>query len=308
MRHATSASVFRRVRRGLLLLILPWMSADTLPAVAAPGLEAGEVFRECPECPEMVVVPAGSFLMGSSRDSDEAWDGHQEPKHRVTVGYAFAVGVYEVTFAEWDACVRQGGCAGYEPFDEGWGREKRPVLNVNWEDARAYTDWLTDRTGHRYRLLTEAEWEYTARAGTKTARYWNDVALLRDAEQCRYANGLDPAAAGLDGLGPHPCRDGHAHSAPVGSFLPNQFGLYDILGNVWEWVDDCWNDSYVGAPTDGSGWYTGDCSRRVRRGGGWSSKRMAIHSAFRAGAAAGERSSSPGLPSSLGFRVARTMD
>ena len=215
----------------------------------------GEVFQDCDVCPEMVVVPPGSFMMGSA-DSEEgrlSWEGSQ---HRVTIDYRFAVGVHEVTFEEWDACVPGGGCDGHEPDDEGWGRGRRPVINVSWHDAWAYADWLTERTGEEYRLLSEAEWEYVARAGTETARYWGESAQ----QQCQYANGYDAVAQaelGIDWMDPVGCRDRQANTAPVGSYRPNALGLYDVLGNVREWVDDCWNDSYEGAPTDGSPRYTG---------------------------------------------------
>ena len=158
--------------------------------VAVPGgggdRRVGEYFRDCAACPEMVVVPAGSFMMGSPESSVEAYSD-EKPHHRVTIGYAFAVGVYEVTFAEWDACAGAGGCGGYRPGDYGWGRGSRPVINVSWEDAREYVRWLSRETGEEYRLLTEAEWEYVARAGTQTERYWGES----ETGQCRYGNGYD---------------------------------------------------------------------------------------------------------------------
>lgn len=156
-------------------------------AATADALQVGETFRDCDLCPEMIVVPAGSFLMGSP-ETEEERSSREDPQHRVTIAYAFAVGVYEVTFDEWDACVEGGGCGGYDPDDDGWGRGSRPVLNVHWGDAWLYADWLTEQTGQEYRLPSEAEWEYAARAGTQSARYWGET----DREQCRYVNGADP--------------------------------------------------------------------------------------------------------------------
>ena len=175
------------------------------------------------------------------------------------------------------------------PNDRGWGRGRRPVMNVSWEDARAYVQWLSRETGQRYRLLTEAEWEYVARAGTTTSRYWGQS----EAGQCRYANGED-------GFGP--CPDGYENTAPVGSFQPNAFGLYDVLGNVLEWTEDCWNGDYSGAPTNGSAWQAGDCSLRVLRGGSWGNYPRSLRSAFRFRNPVGDRNLS------FGFRVARTIN
>ena len=263
--------------------------------------EPARVFRDCAACPEMVVVPAGSFMMGSPDDDDENWMGYEGPQHRVTIRSPFAVGVYEVTFAEWDACARAGGCGGYRPEDEGWGRGSRPVINVSWEDAQEYVRWLSRNTGEAYRLLTDAEWEYVARAGTTTRRYWGDSR----SGQCRYANGLDAAAREeYPGWASVSCSDGYVHTAPVGSFEPNAFGLYDVLGNVSEWTLDCWNESYWGAPTDGSAWRSGDCSYRVVRGGAYGTTPPGLRSASR-------NSSSPGNGNRYeyrGFRVARTVN
>ncbi len=260
--------------------------------VAVPGgggdRRVGEYFRDCAACPEMVVVPAGSFMMGSPESSVEGFY-EEKPHHRVTIGYAFAVGVYEVTFAEWDACVNGGGCGGYSPRDRGWGRGSRPVIHVSWEDARQYVQWLSRETGEGYRLLTEAEWEYVARAGTQTERYWGDDA----ADQCYYGNGDEDYVD---------CTDGHEYTAPVGSFRANAWGLYDVLGNVDEWTEDCWNGDYSGAPADGSSWRTGDCSRRVLRGGSWFGYPWRFRSAGRYSYSVGLRSNS------FGFRVARTMN
>ncbi|WP_428278597.1 formylglycine-generating enzyme family protein [Candidatus Palauibacter sp.] len=273
-------------------------TADRPPAQV---FEVFATFRDCAFCPEMVVVPPGTFTMGSP-ESEEFRDAAEGPQHSVTIEAAFAVGVHEVTFAEWDACVRMGGCR-YTPADRRWGRERRPVIHVSWEDAQAYVSWLSGLTGQRYRLPSEAEWEYVARAGTVTARYWGeDVSKL-----CRYANGAARRPgrlrwAGLSGYTPDgPCADDYGTTAPVGSFAPNAFGLYDVLGNVSEWTQDCWNRSYAGAPADGSAWESGDCDRRVLRGGSWFIGVWFLRSANR----------SRNLPDTrdmyYGFRVARTL-
>ncbi len=269
--------------------------------VVAPSTiaqQVGEVFRDCDVCPEMVVVPAGTFMMGSP-ETEEGRRDNEGPQRQVTIDYAFAAGVYEVTFDEWDACVRGGGCGGYEPDDWGEGRGRRPVVDVHWEDAWQYADWLTEETGEEYRLLSEAEWEYVARAGTHTARYWGESV----GEQCRFANGYD--ASGLIEVGLESesvgCRDRQGKTGPVGMYGPNGFGLYDVLGNAREWVDDCENESYEGGPTDGSSWYTGNCTRRLLRGGSWSDGPTELRSAYRTGSWVDFRHSY------YGFRVARSI-
>ena len=192
----------------------PRAAAPVAEAAGGSGRRPGTVFRDCAACPEMVVVPAGSFMMGSPESSEEAYSD-ERPQHRVTIESPFAVGVYEVTFAEWDGCVRAGGCGGYRPEDQGWGRGSRPVINVSWEDAQEYVRWLSRETGQRYRLLSEAEWEYVARAGTQTARYWGES----ESGQCRYGNGYDRTGhAELEyPWEPVTCSDGYEYTAPVGS-------------------------------------------------------------------------------------------
>ncbi len=234
----------------------------------------GRQFRDCPECPEMVVAPEGSFLMGSTSGDDD-----ERPVHEVTIARPFAVGVYEVTFAEWDACVSDGGCGGYRPSDTSWGRGVRPVINVSWEDAQGYVRWLSRKTGEAYRLLSESEWEYVARAGT-TGPY-------------HFGSSLSSSQANYGG--------DRRSTVPVGSYPANAFGLHDVHGNVWEWVEDCWNDSYNGAPSNGSAWTSGDCSRRVLRGGSWFSGPGALVSTTRIGSTTGDRIHY------YGFRVARTL-
>ena len=259
------------------------------PKPAAPASTPGSVFKDCSDCPEMVVVPSGSFMMGSPTSEPGRYD-NEAPVHRVTIPAAFAVGKYEVTFEEWDACVSSGGCRAYRPADEGWGRGRRPVINVSWDDAKSYVEWLSRETGKGYRLLSESEWEYVARAGTMTAFYTGARITASEA----YFNGrltYNGSSTGED----------RRRTIPVGSFGPNQFGLHDVHGNVWEWVEDCWNGSYSGAPVDGEANTTGDCSRRVLRGGSWFSRPRNLRSAIRNRFRIGYRSSF------FGFRVARTL-
>lgn len=226
----------------------------------------------------MVVVPAGSYRMGSENSHSE------RPVHTVTIGAPFAVGRHEVTFAQWDACVRSGGCPRGGANDEGWGRGNRPVINVSWDDAQSYVRWLSEKTKKPYRLLSESEWEYAARAGTETAYSWGDE--------------IGVGRANCDGCGN---RHDNEQTAPVGSFAANGWGLHDMHGNVFEWVEDCLNDGYGGAPADGSAWLSGNCSGRVLRGGSWLDLPSGLRAAIRSGIATGIRISI------LGFRVARTL-
>ena len=251
-------------------------------------LEVGDRFRDCPECPEMVVVPSGTFRMGAP-ESEEQSGSNERPVHTVSVR-SFAVGVYEVTFAEWDDCVSSGGCEGYRPPDNGWGRDRYPVINVSWDDAKSYVQWLSSRTGERYRLLSESEWEYAARAGPTTPFH---TGATISTGQANY-NGNHAYGSGLEGVY-------RKRTVPVGSFPPNGWGLHDVHGNVWEWVEDCWNGGYAGAPTDGSAWERGDCSNRVLRGGSWYVYPRKLRSAARFRTDSGNRYYY------FGFRVARTL-
>ena len=251
--------------------------------------EPGRRFRDCDACPELVVVPSGSFMMESpAGEADREED--EDPVHRVTIAEPFAVGIFEVTFREWDACVSGGGCNGHLPDDKGWGRGDRPVINVNWDDAQSYVGWLSRKAGEGYRLLSESEWEYVARAGT-TGPFHTGATI--STAQANY-DGNYTYGSGRKGV----YRE---HTVSVGSFSPNAFGLHDVHGNVWEWVQDCWNDSYRGAPDDGRSWERGDCSRRVVRGGSWFSSPRNLRSANRSWDSTGNRDSY------LGFRIARTL-
>ena len=250
---------------------------------------AGTKLRDCKRCPELVVVPPGSYMMGSppaeaKRSRDEG------PVHRVTL-LPFAVGIHEVTFDEWNACVRGGGCGKYKPDSEGWGRGRRPVIHVSWRDAKEYVTWLSGKTGEPYRLLNESEWEYVARAGTAWPFHTGSTIST---EQANY-DGNHTYGSGRKGRY-------RKKTVKVGSYPPNDFGLHDVHGNVWEWVEDCWNGSYEGAPEDGSAWESGDCSRRVLRGGAWNDSPWYLRSASRS------RGASGGRYDSVGFRVARTLD
>ena len=250
---------------------------DTL--VEQDGVLVG---RDCPECPEMVVVPAGSFMMGSPSHEQGRYD-EEGPVHEVRISAPFAAGRYEVTFAEWDACLAAGGC-GHRSEDMGWGRGDRPVILVSWEDAKGYVQWLSRRARREYRLLSEVEWEYAARAGTETAYSWGDE--------------IGVNRANCNGCG---SQWDFSKTAPVGSFGANAWGLHDMHGNVLEWTEDCWNGSYRGAPRDGGAWLSGDCGLRVLRGGSWNSWPMFLRAAGRDGYGTGIRSNI------VGFRVARTL-
>jgi formylglycine-generating enzyme required for sulfatase activity/uncharacterized caspase-like protein len=261
-----------------------------VPEPAPPSYSAGETFQDCEVCPEMVVVPAGSFEMGSTEaeirqavigGSDRYWASDELPRHYVSVEQAFAVGKYEVTFSQWDACVPSGGCS-HRPGDESWGRGNRPVINVSWRDAQEYVRWLSHETGHEYRLLSEAEWEYAARAGTQTARYWGD--------------GVGHNNANCDGCG---SRWDDEQTAPVGSFVPNAFGLHDMLGNVGEWTQDCYHGDYSGAPSRSIVWQGTRFCPHVLRGGSWDYVAGGVRSASRDGYSSSNRG--------VGFRVARTL-
>jgi formylglycine-generating enzyme required for sulfatase activity len=265
---------------------LPYARAQVRPYVLDEAkeraLKPGNSFKECAQgCPEMVVVPAGSFAMGGTLDVEK-------PQHTVTFARPFAVSKYELTFADWDACIAGGGCNAYNPNDQGWGRGQQPVILINWEDARHYVAWLAQVTGKLYRLLSEAEYEYAERAGTTTGYPWGDDIKL---------NGQAMAAC-LD------CGSkwDNSQAAPVGSFAPNRFGLYDMVGNVWEWVEDCIHVNYGGAPTDGSAWIEGgNCQDHIVRGGSWSTSSVYIHSGNRYGFSSDHRSSG------FSLRVARTL-
>jgi formylglycine-generating enzyme required for sulfatase activity len=264
--------------------------SETATIPRAP-LKPTYAFRDCASCPEMVIIPAASFTMGSPENESDR-EVNEGPQRLVTINRPLAVGKFEVTFAEWAACVTDGGCqSNAEPRDEGWGKDKQPVVNVSWDDVMEYVTWLSRSTGKTYRLLTEAEWEYAARAGS-TSRFPLGEAIKPD--QANFQTSFD-----ADGSN----REGEYREQPVavGSFAPNAFGLYDIEGNVSEWVQDTWHENYADAPTDGSVWAGGDTSLRVLRGGSWYSFPPDLRSASRRADQPDHRSPE------IGFRVARSL-
>lgn len=288
-------------------------SSNTATVVATRDERGLHVLRDCSDCPELVVVPAGNFLMGAP--SREAGSGDSErPRHSVNIPRPLAVSRFEITRGQYAAFVdtsghrSEGSC--YVWVGQEWvnqvGRSWRdpdfrqsddhPAVCVSWNDAKAYVAWLSMKTGKAYRLLSESEWEYVARGGTRTSRYWGDDPGLA----CEYANvhDADTQQARRFDWEPHECHDGFVETAPVGRFKANAFGLHDTLGNVWEWVEDCQSVNYVGAPNDGSARVSENCPQRVYRGGGWSGP-ASVRAAVR-------NSNTPNYRSQLlGFRVVR---
>lgn len=303
-------------------------AASPAPPAAAASPAANGAIRDCPACPVMVVVPAGTFLLGTNADARERDpDSGESPPLPVTMSRAFAIGKYEVTLAEFrafvtatqyapagDCRIASGGAWTRLP-DRSWTSpgfpkpqaDDEPVVCVSWDDAKAYTDWLTKVTGRVYRLPSETEWEYAARGGTATPRYFGD----RDSDEesvlsvaCDYANVYD-ASAVTELSFPYPsarCSDGHAYTAPAGSYKPNAFDLYDMIGNVREWLHDCYTASYLGRPPDGRAWeWAGGCELRGVRGGSWATRPADNRAAARG---AGPQSL---RQSDLGFRVVREL-
>jgi formylglycine-generating enzyme required for sulfatase activity len=312
----------------VLLMLVACLMGVNLAAAAGPeetAMKAGQLFRDCSDCPEMVVIPAGGFLMGSSsaaatRDLEAAAQyGHREfiqedlqlerPQHSVTIGRSFALSKNFVTRGEFGVFVRetgylnQAGCTLFVDHtyptrsetdwqNPGFAQTDRdPVVCVSWEDAKAYVDWLNNRLSHQvpaqggwYRLPSEAEWEYAARAGTQTTRWWGDA--------------IGQGNANCDGCGSSWDKK---QTAPVGSFAANPFGISDALGNAWEWTEDCWNDSYVGAPEDGRAWITGQCDLRVMRGGDWNTYPWVLRSAERS------EEKQDRHTNYIGFRIAKSL-
>ena len=299
----------------------------------AAGYHPGDVFRDCSTCPEMVVMPPGSFQMGSSESElahliddqgvEREWVADELPRHEVRIDDRVAVGKFEVTRLEFsafaEATVRRPGRRCFVYNDGRWQNQpsrnwrvpgytqdyREPVVCVSWNDAVDYLAWLRDQTGKGYRLLSEAEWEYAARAGTETRRYWGDD---DDNDQgCLYANVSDLTRARvhdleLSGDNTFDCEDGAVRTARVGRYEANSFGLHDMLGNVWEWAEDCYHDSYSGAAGDRSARRDGVCTRRVLRGGSWDYDPRAVRAANRGWANTVDRSTN------IGFRVALTLD
>ena len=273
------------------------LSCTVPPAVSSPASERAPIiagatalppytmFRDCAECPDMVVMPAGSFVIGSPAN-EVGREANEGPQKTITIA-PFAIGRFEVTFDEWAACVKDGGCgATPNPADQGWGRGNRPVINVSWNDAREYVAWISRKSGQSYRLLSEAEWEYATRAGTRTRFVWGDEDPICDIQSTRGAN--------LSGCG-------YGQTRPVGTFRANPWGVYDLHGNVGEWVEDCYADTYASTPVNGVPNISGACSSRVLRGGSWFVNPGYLRSADRVRDRPADRGNG------IGFRLARTL-
>lgn len=266
---------------------------DALAAIDRLTLSPGKTFRDCPVCPQMTVVPSGSFQQGAAEEDDDAPE-RERPRRTVSIDRPFAAGVFEVTMAEWDACAAAGGCTETPP-DNGWGRGDRPVMMVSWNDAQQYVHWLNEKTGEAYRLPSESEWEYMARAGVDGDWHFGDPA-----EACGFGN---VAGAETDFQWRHDaCEDTMAlGTLPAGSLRPNDFGLFDVIGNVAEWTADCMNLSYLDAPTDGSAWTRGICASHMARGGSWVTGTRDIRLSARFNLRNGDRNDF------TGFRVVREL-
>jgi formylglycine-generating enzyme required for sulfatase activity len=234
----------------------PPPAAPQPPAASQPAASQAAI-RDCPQCPEIVLIAAGAFEMGSTEMFD-----FEAPVHQVSIRKPFYIGRREVTFEEWDVCIAEGGCK-QRPDDRGMGRARRPAIDLDWDDAKGYTAWLSQKTGHTYRLPSESEWEYVARAGSTTTYPWGKT-VDKDKANCIGCT-TDPLKKAVD----------------TGSFKPNAFGIYDMTGNAAEWVEDCWNDNYRGAPADGSAWTKPQCRERVLRGGSFNNDPRYLRSAAR---------------------------
>lgn len=318
------ASPCRSVPRGRgvarrFALCVALLVAAPLASAQAPG--PPEPIVDCPDCPPMLRLPAGRFAMGVAPGEEdreqlaEFFRGRSEPQRTVAVG-AFAIGMHEVTRGQYrrfveatghrgDGCFVWSGSAFVEQPERSWRdpgfpqEDTHPAVCVSWDDAQAYVRWLSARAGVRYRLPSEAEWEYAARAGSGSIRFWGD-----DPDPaCRHANGADRTTAArapgaVDGA-IHSCVDGYPQTAPVGSFRPNAFGIHDALGNAAEWTQDCWNPDYTTARPDASPMTTGDCALRAVRGGAWDEGPAGLRLAYRVGSPTTVR------VYGRGFRIAR---
>ena len=274
------------------------------PTAASAQLRAGDVFRDCAACPQMVVIPAGRFTMGSPAYEDERYP-FEGPTRELNVP-SFAMGRYEVSREQFQTYVSStravmapcpSGTWQAPGFDQ---TASDPVVCVSWDDASAFVAWLAQRLGQPYRLPSEAEWEYATRAGTTARRPWGDS----PSEACVYENVGDAAlqkSFSVSQSPVHACADGFTNTAPSGRFKPNAFGLYDTLGNVSEWTQDCWNATFTGAPGNARPWLTEGCEGRVVRGGSWSFGPRGVRSAYRGWEPVDSRN---GL---IGFRVAKSL-
>jgi formylglycine-generating enzyme required for sulfatase activity len=267
-----------------------------VPVIQERTLRAGDSFKECEDCPDMVVVPAGTFVMGSPL-GEPGREQYEGPQQKIFVARMFAVGRTEVSFTEWDACLADGGCNARHPSDNGWGRGSQPAIYVSWEDTRSYVEWLSRKTGAHYRLLSEAEWEYAARGcrfeSCPSAPFWFGANISRDRANYDSRYSYEGSAE------VQPPR----RTLATDSGAPNPFGLLHVHGNVREWVEDCWNPSLSGQPRDGSARMTGDCRQHILRGGSWADEPKDVRSAKRMRQEAG----SAGRRAEIGFRVARDL-
>lgn len=259
---------------------------DPLPRATAPESSLGEYFRDCADCPDMAAIPAGSFRMGAG-PGEGARDAAEGPVRDISIARGFAIGAREVTFAEWDRCVAEAACRAVP--DNGWGRGDRPVVGVSFDDIRSYIAWLSNKTGQFYRLPSEAEWEYAARAGSQTA--------------FAFGSNITADEANFNGNYPYsgPAQPFRGRTTPAASFPPNAFGLYDMHGNAWEWTADCWNASHGAAPSNGSAALSGDCTKHVLKGGAWNTGGWRLRSAHRIG------KSETAREFDNGFRLARDL-
>jgi formylglycine-generating enzyme required for sulfatase activity len=281
-------------------------SATPLTAARERALKPKDIFKECADCPEMVVVPAGSFTMGSQA-GEKGHTPSEGPEHVVTIGKRFAVGKLHVTVDQFAAFVQATGhqdskCHNGEGFsgswrDPGFAQEgSHPVVCVSWDDAKAYVDWMAKKTGKPYRLLSEAEWEYAARGRTSPGAYPRFWFGEDEEDLCRYGNFKDRKA----GKGDAPCDDGYANTSPSGHYQPNAFGLFDMFGNAWQWMEDCWYN-YTDADAQ-TALTSNDCRRRVLRGGSWRNDPSYLRAAKRRGTRGRD------ADDDFGFRVARSVN
>ncbi len=251
---------------------------------ALVSTQPGTIFRDCPECPEMIVLPTGVATLGAP-ETDPERTSHELPPHKAAISYVLAVGRFEITFAEWDACATAGGCR-KDVQQPSWGRYgQHPVVNVDWRDTQVYLDWLKKTSGFEYRLLTETEWEYAARANRPTRYSWgNEIGQ-------NYANCSNCSSSSKEQA-----------TRSTGAFIGNAFSLFDMHGNVHEWVIDCWHNNYQGAPNDGSAWlHQCDEGRRVLKGGAWNTPAQDLRTSAR------HRETWDKRAENIGFRVARIL-
>lgn len=269
--------------------IQPW-GVMPLSAEVEATLSPKDSFKECPECPEMVVVPAGSFMMGTPPNEVDRSKG-EDPVHRVTIANPFAVGRFAISFDDWDACLADGGCGGVRGDDHGFGRGRMPAHGIRFNEVQSYLAWLSKKTGRTYRLPSESEREYFTRAGTTTP-FWLGRTIGPQNANYYASIPYDNGPRGTDSKAPK----------PVDSYAPNPFGLYQVHGNMREWTQDCFNKRYnEDTPTDGSPWLEGDCSQRITRSGAWDDQAQRL----RSGARDWARDDTPA--GKIGFRVVRTL-